>query len=170
VAATATTAAAGPLRIAIGADEGSLQPYTYVTGYPGHNMLMLVYDALFILNADNLPRPWLARDYTTSADGKVYTLALRSGVKWHDGTAFTSADVKFSYEYYKKNTHSRWTSATRPIAEVQTPNETTVVLTLSAPTPALPISLLADVPIIPGTSGRCHRAQDVATPSAPPYR
>jgi peptide/nickel transport system substrate-binding protein len=137
------------VRVAIGADEGTLQPYTYVSGSPGYSMLTLVYDTLYILDADNLPRPWLASGDTVSAGGTVHTLALIRGVKWHDGTPFTSADVKFSFEFYKRYTHSRWTPRTRGITGIETPNDATVVLTLGTPEPALPVSLLADVPIIP---------------------
>jgi len=41
--------------------------------------------------------PDLALSYEVSADGKQYTLKLRSGVKWHDGTAFTADDVVATY-------------------------------------------------------------------------
>ncbi len=137
------------LRMAILADEGTLQPYTYVRGYPGWNMLTLVYDTLFIMDADNVPKPWVAKEDKVSADGKVHSLTLRNDVKWHDGKPLTSADVKFSYEFYKKNTHSRWTPPVRNIVGMETPNDTTVVITLPAPDPSFAIRLLADVPIIP---------------------
>jgi len=137
------------LRMAILADESTVQPYTYVRGYPGWNMLTLIYDTLFVMDADNLPKPWVAREDKASADGKVHTITLRNDVKWHDGKPLTSADVKFSFEFYQKNTHSRWTPPVRNMTSIETPNETTVVVTLSAPNPAFAIQLMGDVPIIP---------------------
>ena len=41
--------------------------------------------------------PWLAESWTSSADGVTYTLTLRDGVQFSDGTPFTSADVLFSF-------------------------------------------------------------------------
>lgn len=43
--------------------------------------------------------PWLATSWDISEDLKTITWHLRDGVKWNDGTPFTSADVKFSYEF-----------------------------------------------------------------------
>jgi peptide/nickel transport system substrate-binding protein len=37
--------------------------------------------------------PMLAESWKPNADGTVWTFSLRKGVKWHDGTPFTSADV-----------------------------------------------------------------------------
>src|SRR5262247_2682185 len=40
----------------------------------------------------------LAESWAISADGRVYTLKIRRGVKFHDGTEMTSRDVKASYD------------------------------------------------------------------------
>lgn len=40
----------------------------------------------------------LARKWTASKDNKVFTLQLRKGVKFHDGTPFTAAAVKPSFD------------------------------------------------------------------------
>jgi ABC-type transport system substrate-binding protein len=42
--------------------------------------------------------PDLAHGWQISRDGKTYTFHLRQGVQFHDGTAFTSADVKATYD------------------------------------------------------------------------
>ena len=42
--------------------------------------------------------PGLATEWTANDDGTVWTFKLRPDVKWHDGAAFTSADVVASME------------------------------------------------------------------------
>ena len=40
----------------------------------------------------------LAKEITTSADGKTITFKLQDGVKFHNGKEFTSADVKYTFD------------------------------------------------------------------------
>src|SRR5262247_2486955 len=42
--------------------------------------------------------PDLAESYTISDDGQTYTFKLRDGIKFHNGRALTSADIKYSIE------------------------------------------------------------------------
>src|SRR5947207_10909446 len=44
------------------------------------------------------PVPDLAESWTISPDGLTYTLRLRQGVRFHDGSVLTSRDVKASYD------------------------------------------------------------------------
>src|SRR6056297_1183743 len=76
--ADAAAGSVDELVIAIGGDETSLNPYTYVTGYPGWNLLGLIHDSLLVLDETNTARPLLATDWTTSDDGLVWTTSRSS--------------------------------------------------------------------------------------------
>jgi len=54
---------------------------------------MLVYDALFIMDKNNVAQPWLAESYTVSEDARTWEMTLRKNVKFQDGAALTTADV-----------------------------------------------------------------------------
>ena len=52
-----------------------------------------VYDTLFGIDAKMQPQPQMVSKYGVSDDKLTWTFELRDGLKWHDGTAVTSADV-----------------------------------------------------------------------------
>lgn len=47
--------------------------------------------------------PDLAESWTLSTDQRVYTLTLRSGLKWSDGMPLTASDVVFTYQQVINN-------------------------------------------------------------------
>ena len=54
------------------------------------------YEGLFRLTPDMKVVPQLATGYEVSEDGMLYTIRLREGVKFHDGSPLTAADVAAS--------------------------------------------------------------------------
>jgi peptide/nickel transport system substrate-binding protein len=86
--------------------------------------------------------PWLATSYTVSANKKTYTFTLRKGVKFSNGQAMTSADVKFSIDQNRKAT-AGWAYLDSAISSVDDPNPDTVVINLKFPW----APLLADLSI-----------------------
>lgn len=73
----------------------------------------------------------LAKNYTITNDGKKYTFKLYQGVKFHDGSELTSADVKFSIErIIAKKVRAQQFSA---VDKIETPDKYTVVITLKEP-------------------------------------
>ena len=57
-----------------------------------------VFEGLTRFAADGSVRPALARSWTISEEGTLYTFHLRDGVRFHDGSEFTADDVKFSLD------------------------------------------------------------------------
>jgi peptide/nickel transport system substrate-binding protein len=96
--------------------------------------------------------PWLAEKWESSADGRQYTLHLRDGLQWSDGTPLTSADVLFTLQAaVDAKTESVLADnlmvGGSPIAATA-PDDRTVVLTFAAPS-GLGLRLLDSVPILP---------------------
>jgi peptide/nickel transport system substrate-binding protein len=72
----------------------------------------------------------LAESWETAADGLSYTFKLRKGVKFHDGTDFTSADIKASYERIirpPEGVISQRMVVHQDIGDIETPDAHTVV-------------------------------------------
>lgn len=78
--------------------------------------------------------PDLAESWETP-DNTVWTFKLRKGVKWQKGYGeFTAADVIYSYNrILDPATASPYRSELAGIAKMETPDDYTVVITLSAP-------------------------------------
>src|SRR5206468_10380172 len=58
-----------------------------------------LYSYLMRLDENLAVQPDLAESMpTTSSDGKTVTVKIRSGVKFHNGDALTSADVKYTFD------------------------------------------------------------------------
>lgn len=70
-------------------------------------LLRPVVEGLIDFDADGRPRPWLAEEVPTRAngglseDGRVVTFRLRQGVAWEDGKPFTTRDLLFTYAAYR---------------------------------------------------------------------
>ncbi|MEW9516088.1 ABC transporter substrate-binding protein [Streptomyces tubercidicus] len=58
----------------------------------------VVFDSLFFF-ADGEAKPSLATAAEADSKARTCTLTLRKGVKWHDGTPFTAADVVHTLKY-----------------------------------------------------------------------
>ncbi|MCZ4353864.1 ABC transporter substrate-binding protein [Roseovarius aestuarii] len=80
--------------------------------------------------------PMLATSWEGSEDGLTYTFKLREGVKWHDGTPFTSADVQFTAMELWKKYQNYGTALHANLVSVETPDDHTAVFTYSRPMPA----------------------------------
>ncbi len=109
-ASPSPSASSAPLTLRIGwtSEPDNLNPFI---GWQNstYEIWSVNYDFLFGFGADNSPTLDLAREFPTkenggiSADGKVWTIKLRTGVRWSDGQPMTADDVAFTYNYIVKN-------------------------------------------------------------------
>ena len=104
-----------------------------------NNILIQVYDGLVHKNLATGLRgyvPGLATKWDVSPDGKTYTFTLREGVKYHDGTPFTSADVVATFNRIlnpPSGVVSVFKDELAPVAGVDAPDAKTARFTLKNP-------------------------------------
>lgn len=103
----------------IGATEGSVMAH--------------IYEGLVREDADCNIIPLLAESWEISDDGLTYTFHLKEGVKFSDGTDVTGEDWIWSLERARDNESSNSRSVAEPIASVEAPDDTTLVITLKEP-------------------------------------
>jgi peptide/nickel transport system substrate-binding protein len=85
------------LTIAIGFDTDTFNPQEQTTSL-FINLCELIYDSLLFENAEGKLEPRLATKVDVSNDGFVYTLHLRKGVKFSDGTPFDAQAMKLTID------------------------------------------------------------------------
>jgi peptide/nickel transport system substrate-binding protein len=93
-----TNAANDTFTYAQGADPRGLDPALVDDG-ESSKVIVNIYEGLLKYAADSTAvEPSLAESWVISPDGLSYTFKLRQGVKFHDGTAFDAAAVKFNID------------------------------------------------------------------------
>ena len=106
----------------------------------------LMFDTLTRLDEEGAPQPKLAQSWTSSEDFKVWTFKLQSGVKFSDGTPFNAQAVKFNYDRMRDpNNHCSCAFYLSNIAQIEAPDELTVIFRLRDPSVNMPALVAASV-------------------------
>jgi peptide/nickel transport system substrate-binding protein len=141
-AAAAAAAASTPVRGGTLVGIAYPEPPTLATHLNGANPISLItskiYDRLFINDNDGQLVPRLALGLRTSSDGLLVTIALRPGVRWHDGHPFSADDVKYSIEQIWPRGAGGISAV---IEKVSAPDAHTIELRLRQRWPVLPLYL-----------------------------
>ena len=111
----------GQLRYAFASGPGTLDPYVSSSAVE-LEIIHHLYDSLITVGEKYETRPMIASGYEITDDAKTFTFKIRKGVKFHDGSTMTAADVVASFERYRKISpnaviFSDVASATAPDAE-----------------------------------------------------
>lgn len=119
----------GGTLVAASGDPGPLNPAITSSGQ-AHPVTGHIFNGLVRLNRYFEPMPDLARSWRISRDGRTYTFNLARNVRWHDGRAFSAADVKFTYEQILLKLHPRTRTLADVIDRITTPSRNVVVFRL----------------------------------------
>jgi peptide/nickel transport system substrate-binding protein len=129
----AKTKDGGTLTIGLAEEPDALDP-TLARTFVGRIVFLAMCEKLYDLDSHLNIVPQLATALPqVSKDKLTYTIKVRSGVKFNDGTPFNAAAVKTSLERDLTLKGSVRASEISPVKTVDAPNATTVVLHLSTP-------------------------------------
>ncbi len=108
-------------------------------------------------NSDLSIRANIAESWEVNEDATQWTFKFREGMKWSDGTPFTTKDSKWWYENVLLNEQLTpappevWSSGNpRQIMKAEYPDDYTAIFTFAAPKPLFAYSLTREVPFQPG--------------------
>ncbi len=113
------------------------------TGAAAGEIAQNILDTLITMDSDQKFHPALASKWTIEDSSKRFTFTLRDGVKFHDGSALTSAAVKGSFDRIldPKTKAGAVVSLVGPIDKITTPDDATVVFTFKQPYPAFMLQI-----------------------------
>lgn len=101
-----------------------------------------VFEGLTRFGPDGSVLPGLASEWSAEDGGKSYIFALRDGVTFHDGAAFTAEDVAFSLDRARAEDSTNAQKALfTNIERVEIINDATVQIHLTEPSGSLPFNL-----------------------------
>lgn len=128
--------------------SGVFSPLYYLSGFDG-DVINLIYQGMLKYDANSELNPDLAKEMpTVSEDGKTVTFKLKKGVKFSDGTKFTSSDVKYTFTVLSDPSYTGYLSTVpsniegyedyysgdaKELTGIETPDDYTVVFHLSSP-------------------------------------
>ena len=127
-------AAGGAITIGIPLEPPNLDP-SATSAEATHDILYAnVFEGLTRIAEDGSVVPALAHSWDVSTDGLSYRFHLRPGVRFHDGSTLTAADVRFTLDRARaEDSRNPLRDLLQAVARVRVEDELTVSVELSRP-------------------------------------
>jgi len=140
-AQTETPRRGGVLLAVIGADPPSLDPHQEST-FANIQLVAPLYSTLLQIDPRSFPKIIgdVATEWKIAPDGLTYTFKIRQGIRFHDGSTLTAADVKATYDkivFPPEGVRSVRKNAYTAIVRIEAPDPSTVVFKLKFPSASL---------------------------------
>jgi peptide/nickel transport system substrate-binding protein len=125
----------GILKAAMIGEPPTLDTHT-TTATIAYQIAWHVVETLYTYDRQYTPIPHLAEGHTVSDGGRRYTITLRKGVKFHNGTELTAADAAASIARWGR-LHTTGKTMFKTIEAVEAKDPTTLVIHLREPSGSL---------------------------------
>jgi peptide/nickel transport system substrate-binding protein len=140
---SAASGGSGNITVGLAGAPDALDPTTGST-FVGRTVFANMCQKLYDINAQTTIVPQLAASLPVITDGgRTYTIQLKPGLKFNDGTPFNAAAVQTTLMHYLTDPQSVRAAELKGLTSVSVSGPNTVVLRLSAPFAPL-TSVLAD--------------------------
>lgn len=140
----------GSLVYGIEAESDGWNPTIASWSLSGQLIGLSVYDPLAAYDIDGVAQPYLAESITPNDDYTEWTIALREGVRFHNGDPLTADAVVTMIEGHRAS--GLTSPAFAPVESVSAADERTVVVTMSTPWVVFPSALTGQTGVVPHPS------------------
>jgi peptide/nickel transport system substrate-binding protein len=160
--------AGGSITVGLEAETNGWIPGTANFANSGITVALAIYDPLMRRDADGVVRPYLAETMEPNADLSEWTMKLRPGITFHDGTPLDSQAIKTIFDEYLRAPGSSLAGELDEVAEMVVVDDLTVTYKLIGPNSAFPdaLTLAAGYPFSPtaaAAAGENAGSQPVGT-------
>ncbi len=165
-ASAETPAAGGDLTILVAAGMTTFDPGSFTSSFPGvqWDRLYAVYGALLSTNVDGTVAPGFAESMTTDDGGATWTLKLRDGITFTDGTAYDATAVKANWDRFADPAFALGAASIAKTFTTTVVDDTTLTITPTKPNPVLDVQIANGIPFIGSPAAAPAAGQPVTEP------
>jgi peptide/nickel transport system substrate-binding protein len=131
----------GTLIVGLEAETTGVRPWEDTCGSPCMNIMVGIYDKLLEKEEDGDIAGWLAEGIESNDDLSEWTLTLREGVVFHDGTPLTAENLVAMFELQQTGAAASGIVAATGLQAVEAVDDLTVLYRLAGPNAGFPDAL-----------------------------
>jgi peptide/nickel transport system substrate-binding protein len=154
------------------AETSSWLPGEGTFNQPGINVAYALYDPLMHRTADGDVEPYLAESMEPNADLTEWTLKLRPGVRFHDGTPLDAQALTTIFDEYLTAPGANTAASVDEVTSLDVVDELTVVYRLTEANAAFPVLLVSspDWPFSPTAAAAAGEDAGASPVGTGPFR
>jgi len=137
-AAASDPVTGGSITVGLESETNSYLPSIWAGSQAGINVAYTIFDPLVTRDVENRVQPYLAQSLEPNEDFTLWTLTLRPGVEFHDGTPLDAEAMKTMFDDYLTADGANTAGALRDVEAMDVVDDLTVTYTLSRPNAAFP--------------------------------